>query len=206
MLEQYPFVREAMNKPVTFYFETLFLYSPLQFISVIFMFMLLAKFLKTVVHTLKKGKQLGLPILRNDATLLVFGTWPVAFLFGLTFLGTIGSGFQSRFMLPALPALAIMAAVAIESLFYSCERRFQVVDLITVLLPFAIGIVLVFFLINAVMCWYYGVLFAPYYADLEPTLWDNLETILKNSFSGFPTYESSVIAHEYMKQFGFQFN
>eukprot|EP01032_Pedospumella_encystans_P015032 gene15031-17232_t len=40
-------------------------------------------------------------------TLLLFSLWPVGFLVGLTVLGSAGSGFQSRFLMPMLPDLDV---------------------------------------------------------------------------------------------------
>jgi len=45
----------------------------------------------------------------------VVWTWALSFLFGMTVVGSMGAGFQTRFVAPAIPALALLVAAATHS-------------------------------------------------------------------------------------------
>ena len=47
--------------------------------------------------------------------LFVVWTWGLSFLLGMTVVGSMGAGFQTRFIAPAIPALALLVAAATHS-------------------------------------------------------------------------------------------
>ena len=96
---------------------------------------------------------------------LILALWVGGFIGGMSLLGaTCGSGFQMRFVLPATPALAVLVAEAATT-----KTMTVLTTSATVARPAsqplstlaAAGL-----LIGAAHCLYFGVLFAPLYAEL----------------------------------------
>ena len=113
--------------------------------------------------------------------------WPVVILVGMTVLGSVGAGFQTRFLLPILPATAILAGVPMA---LSSQNSISLL----------LGL---FFL--CYMCLhtlYYGVLFSPLFADLDHSLLDILKIILSHPYYKPPDKDSFIGILNFVRHFG----
>lgn len=143
----------------------------------------------------------GLPTIppRNDLflSLTTFSTYPLAFLLALTVLGAAGAGFQARFLLPALPGWAILASVFVTLIEDSGQvaERSSLVTLWT-------SIFSMLFIWAAIHAFYYGVLAAPLYADVEKHLLQILRDMLSSSLPVVESRESAHVLRQYMQHFG----
>lgn len=118
MLETAPFVAKAVGRPWWFYLHTLLWLSPLHLVGLLFVAVLVAHlcgFLCPTAQSACGQRSCHSCDSRQLLTvrLLVFSLWPIGFLGGLTLMGSRGSGFQSRFLLPLLPATCILVAAAV---------------------------------------------------------------------------------------------
>jgi len=86
-IEMFPFIKLVVNRPWYFYFQNITLSMPVY----IFAWM-------GIVINLKKRQMLAEII------------WAFSFLVPLTLYGIFGQGYQTRYILPAIPALAILSA------------------------------------------------------------------------------------------------
>eukprot|EP01036_Dinobryon_divergens_P034784 gene34784-44988_t len=136
MLDNSPFVRAAIHKPYHTYFSTLLTFSPMHLFGLLFCSLTIVVMIFAVAVTCfrpisvdddddddseppkeadsgRRRNYIG-DVLRRNAVMVklcVFSLWPLSFLVGLTLLGVMGAGFQSRFLLPLLPATAILAVL-----------------------------------------------------------------------------------------------
>lgn len=86
-IEMFPFIKMAVARPWYFYFQNITLAMPIYIFGWI-----------NILVCLRK-KRLGLELI-----------WAFSFLFPLTLYGVMGQGYQTRYILPAIPALAILSA------------------------------------------------------------------------------------------------
>jgi 4-amino-4-deoxy-L-arabinose transferase-like glycosyltransferase len=91
-IEMFPFVRMVVNRPWYFYFQNIALCIPVYIFGGM-----------NLLVSLKKGQM--------KAEIL----WALSFLIPVTFFGMMGQGYQTRYILPAIPALAIMSASFINT-------------------------------------------------------------------------------------------
>lgn len=105
--------------------------------------------------------------------LTILGTILLAFVVGLTLLGALGMGYQTRFILPLSPIVAIIVAVFTEELAtlklsspLTAAWIDQMLSMIMVL--------------TAIHGWYYGVQYPTRYADLHGGVFDVLASILRH--------------------------
>ena len=97
--------------------------------------------------------------------LTVLSVWPLSFLLGLTVLGAAGAGFQSRFLIPALPATAVLTAFVAGA---SAESSVSG------------GIVLLLVVVGAFHTFYYCILYPTLFADFELSIADIIALILSS--------------------------
>lgn len=132
-------------------------------------------------------------------TLLLFSLWPVGFLVGLTLLGSAGSGFQSRFLMPMLPGSAILTTLCVHwvhltSSTVSYKDRFM---------STACRVVVGVFMMYSVMhVFYYGVLYAPLFADLDVSLVNILCSMLQNVYFAPASREEFRATLKFMAHYG----
>ena len=86
-IEMFPFMRMVVNRPWYFYFQNITLCAPVYIFAWINIFFLLRK------------KQITLEII-----------WVLSFLIPVTLFGMMGQGYQTRYILPAVPALTLLSA------------------------------------------------------------------------------------------------
>ncbi len=87
--EMFPFVKKAANRPFYFYFTQTLLLSPLSYLFIL------------NLKKINKKKYLSIII------------WNLSFFIGLTFFHVQGGSAQMRYILPALPGLAILTSVSL---------------------------------------------------------------------------------------------
>lgn len=103
----------------------------------------------------------------------VLGTILVAFVMGLTLLGTLGMGFQTRFILPLSPIVAIIVAVFTEEL--SSLKASSPVT--ATWIDHVLSMIMV---LTAIHGWYYGVQYPTRYADLQGGVFDIVASIIRH--------------------------
>ena len=215
MLLRSEFVRAAVSKPWHSYLSVLLRFSPLALTGILFGLLIIYRsmivsfqYLSVMVvsdmsmeppsSSLHEMRQDGRPdsgcIIKRKSDLLLqlehlvciaaIATWPISFLAALSILGALGSGFQSRFILPIFPAASVLAAIAITRSH----------------LHFTLGCLLL--TIANMHLLYYGVLFAPLYADLGPCVWEVIDSILNHPFAAPSSKESFAETLTFMKHFG----
>lgn len=111
-----------------------------------------------------------------DIQTAVFGLWPICFLVGLSVLGYCGAGYQTRFLLPAVPGFCVLAAAALINIFNYANNNNMTSSLMTAIMCF------ILLLNNCFYITYYGILFAPLYSDLNHSFLDILTTILSTLY------------------------
>lgn len=84
----------------------------------------------------------------------------VGFVGGLTVLGTLGAGFQMRFLLPMVPFTCILTAAALDKMRKSENTVVQMAEMI-------MWTAIVY---GAIMSFYYGILYSTAFADIEYSL------------------------------------
>jgi hypothetical protein len=101
----------------------------------------------------------------RQCKLAVFALWPLSFITAFSALGILGAGFQTRFILPMVPCCCCLTAVSISKLTARVGSTAVIVP--SVLLAYA-----------SIHSFYYGVLFAPLFADLDFNVWDIIWDLL----------------------------
>ncbi|KAJ1397550.1 hypothetical protein B484DRAFT_406934 [Ochromonadaceae sp. CCMP2298] len=145
--------------------------------------------------------------------LLCLSAWPLSFLVGLTAVAAAGSGFQLRFLLPTLPGLVLLGAVAWQ---WAEEagvgaglgvgagtagragtvRRAHLSTVGTALCT-CIHLVLLYSALHSL----YYLLYAPLFADLDVTLPDILASLVSAPFQA-PSREQFQDTMLFMRHFG----
>ncbi len=88
LIEHYPFVRAAIERPVYYYFMKLYLIQPLILVCIIASFRKLSQI---------KSVEFLMPFL-----------WFILYLTVFTYLGASGRGFQMRYLCPMYPSIYVM--------------------------------------------------------------------------------------------------
>jgi hypothetical protein len=181
------FVRSAVGKPPTYYAKTLLEFSPMQAVGALFGTLVFLRFAGKLcwqfLHcSSRKSRINGENIVPYGCSgrLCALSVWPLAFLAGLTLVGVLGGGFQSRFIVPIVPATSVLAAQCIyragawsSSLVSSSSSATAAVYVLAALaLAHA-----------AVHCYYYGILFSNLYADLDQSALAALSGLLAAPYS-----------------------
>lgn len=163
MIASSQYLQIAIAKPFYYYIMVLATISPIQVLG--------------LLQSLLQLRPSASPLF------IILLLWPVSFLFGLTLVGLRGGGYQTRFLLPILPATSILAAIGIE--------RFGSTPLSATLLS-----------IGAFHALFYGVLFYPLFCDFEFHIFDIIECILRSPQSIPSSREKYSDILQFMKHFG----
>ena len=127
--------------------------------------------------------------------MVILAAWPLCFLAGLTLIGGLGGGFQSRFLLPILPVTCILACLDIvPTTQESKSSRHDSMPIICCLI-----LLLVYMAAHTM---YYGILFGPLYADLDHSLWDILACIISSPYNSLSSRDQYMETFKYLKHFG----
>mmetsp|Transcript_31093 Transcript_31093/g.44663 ORF Transcript_31093/g.44663 Transcript_31093/m.44663 type:complete len:657 (-) Transcript_31093:28-1998(-) len=235
MLRNSPFVRAAVDKPMFTYITTLLQVAPIHLYGLLFCAVVIPLYiLSRTIYTnctfmWKKSDVKGSTVTEGhvrdcsspDPTssseiplyehflltkLCILSTWPTAFLVGLTIIGSFGSGFQARFLLPIVPATASLSAIVVSVLQAQLNTTITTsVDTLngrTIAVTFSIVVFDVMVVVSAFHCLFYGVLFAPLFADLDVSVWDLLSCIWKNPLSMPTSHDSWLETVRFLKHFG----
>ena len=194
MLEKSSFLRKAIAKPSYTYILSLLKYNPIQFIGLIFGLIIAFRFISNLLSSYfqklmddTKNKAMQNISIKNGGIFALF-VWCFAFIAALSILGSKGSGFQTRFILPIIPATSILAALCIHEA-HKKHSSYQV--LTTILLVY-----------SSIHCMYYGVMFPNLYADLEENVFDIISNILNYPYHALSSRESMMDVLKYMRHFG----
>lgn len=193
MLETSAFVRSAVNKPGHTYLLTLLTISPIALVGLVHTMQNIATYLyhsfgvPKVSSRRRKAAVDEAPVEIPSMSVLV--TWPLSFLVGLTAVGIAGGGFQTRFLLPILPATSVLSG-------YCILRAVESKNL----LPLTIHLFLLAY--GAFHTLYYGILYPPLYADLDYSVHDVLQGILASEYVPPANWDSLMLTRNYMKHFG----
>lgn len=117
--------------------------------------------------------------------LVVFTTYPLSLLIGLTVIGALGGGYQARFLLPLLPGLSLMTALA----WTKNQHRMP-------------GAPLVLCCYAAVMTFYY-LLTAPQAADVDTrSLFDIIACALQYPHPHVESPGDAALLRQYARHYG----
>ncbi len=229
MIKNSPFLQQAINRPWFFYLEKLLFLSPVVFIGLCVAFNAFTKYFlinfPRVVYRYAKFTESTTEsnLLDNCLILmvsnrlrfhsLVLGAWAAAFLAPFTLLGSLGAGFQTRFILPAIPPLSILACYFVLNPYFGNLIRFrsglvnstrsnptQYSNLSNLILRFAFLAILLGY--SAMHTLYYSVLYPTFFADLDYSLIDIIVTIIDNIFEAPPDQKSFERTLSMMKHYG----
>lgn len=133
--------------------------------------------------------------------LSLFLLWPLSFLVGLTIVGAKGAGFQSRFLLPFLPASAVLSVLvgAIVESHLQMQRRLSVLHIVAGVTVSLFDLLLFF---SAIQTAVYGVLFPPLFGDLDSSVMDMVTSMLDNSLLPVNSREVWEGALMFLRHFG----
>lgn len=199
MIARSPFLQAATTRPIWYYAEVIVTYMPLQAIGigagigfVVFAGIdrLLANVSKwrgnsSIDYSLSASAQASSISIAKIAILLVY---PLAYVVSLTLLGSAGAGYQSRFILSTVPASCTLGAIAITQGISACRSTHSgqsnyssIIICVSALLT----------IISIMHCFFYGVLYAPLFADLDISMWRVMTKILQSPYRP-PASQSSM--------------
>ena len=231
MLDRSPFLQLAISKPWHTYFLTLLEIAPVHLVGLFFASgLILTTVARAFILSTRGKKQQGAATLdsaRGDSDLssssrevsnstsprlytkfvaiAIFALWPFSFLLGLTALGVLGAGFQSRFLLPIVPATSILTAVACAYTFdgnLSVQRIRQIGLFSTLSLP----LLSLLICISVMHSLFYGIMFYPFFADFNSgSVFRLLVGILQSPSYMPPTKETFDVILIFLKHYGIDF-
>jgi hypothetical protein len=140
MIDMSPYLQSIISKPFHTYCSSMLIYSPVSLAGIVYGFS---------------------NIYCQDIDNFILVVWPLAFIVALTLLGVFGAGYQLRFLTPVLPASSVLAGYCMDGYLNNRDSLFSVA------VPVGIVLLLCY---SAIHCLYYGVLFAPLYAEFDETL------------------------------------
>jgi hypothetical protein len=162
------FVRSAlMDKPWYFYLQQCCTIMPLYFIALLVGCAALCVTLIAMIPSLRI--RLSDDQIRIWLILSALWTYLFAFLAGLTVLGMLGGGFQTRFLLPISPIVAVIVAIFMEVILNKHH------SLPSLMIENLIFLTIIY---SAIHGWYYGVQYPTRYADISGSGLDILGNIL----------------------------
>ncbi len=190
MIEKSVYMQEALNKPFHYYVTMITKISPVHVFGCMLLLMsALSSAWGTICGLIKDRSRID-KILFVDIEMIssleywILFLWPLGFLSGHTFVGMKGGGYQTRFLLPALPATSIITAIGVE--------KFRDVS----------SVLYIFVAIGCMHIMFYGIMFYPLFADFEFCVFDIIATILSSPQYAMDSRETYVQAFKYMKHFG----
>eukprot|EP00605_Chrysophyceae_sp_TOSAG23-4_P000995 GSChrysophyteH1.ASY1.ANO1.1096.1 assembled CDS len=202
MLQTSVFVRNALNKSVWFYLQMLLEFSPLHVLGILFGILVCITYTSKQIwqtcHSTSRRARI------NGDNFVTFGSsgritalliWPLSFLVGCTLVGVAGGGYQSRFILPIIPATSILAARIIHRA-SSLRAGYNALSAAThVLVSLALAYC-------AMHCLYYGMMFPNLYADLDKSVVSILYSTLGSFYHPISTPESMNDMLKFLGHYG----
>lgn len=188
MIQNSLYLQAAMDRNPAAYLIDLFKFSPLQFVGFLFglfavvfaVYSLLQLLSRRGTDSLEKTHFLVCSERSLQRWALAsFALWPAGFVGGLTLIGSLGGGFQVRFIVPILPATAVLSSVAVAA----ADSLLQPVA--ALLLAY-----------SGMHSLFYAVLYSPLFADMHASIFDLIRTILETP------YDAPTSDIKFMKHFG----
>ena len=202
MLQASAFLRLAVNKPVTFYLEQLLEFSPMQVLGLAFGIAVSARYLGKhlwqFLHCNSRRSRI------NGDNFVAYGgsghvtallAWPVAFIAGVTLIGATGGGYQTRFLLPILPATSVLGARCVHRACSIRDGNSTSLAAVHVLASVALAYC-------SMHCLYYGMLFPNLFADLDMSMFSVLSNVLAAPYSPMGSTHSMQEMLKYIAHFG----
>jgi len=150
-----------------------------------------------------------------EVRVAVFALWPAGFFLGHTLLGCAGGTFQTRFILPALPATAVLAAAYVAGAAGSGRLSGTIDKSGTVNSRFVLGgdaaaaagttrsaVCALLLAYASLHTLFYGVLYAPMFADLDFSVVGIVAGILRSAYYAPPDRETFETILRFMEHFG----
>lgn len=186
MIENSSFLQEAIRKHALTYVTGLFAVSPMHSVGLLYILLLVfsaAWKLSGFSRTSEGGRRFSAS--SQQLSLVILSLWPLAFLGGLTLIGVMGGGYQIRFILPILPATAVLAGVACVS------AGPNVSPLVSVICA-----------VSAIHMFYYAVLYPPLFADMGNSVFELVAYILHFVIDDHSSGEAMYKTFQVMKHYG----
>ena len=196
MISNSTFLQGAINKSAGAYFRLLLNTSPIHLVGLMYALGLLL-YSKTVLGPNENR-------LKNSVNIIAIISWPLCFLVGLSTLGFLGAGFQSRFLLPMLPLTSILSALPVFYCdnFYSPTRDRESLSFTKIHRNSNGIIVIVLILFGALHTLYYGVLFPTLFADLDYSIFEVIQVILNSPVQSISSKNVLDETFRFMKHYG----
>ncbi len=197
MIERFPFIRAAVNKPWYFYITSLLGLSPLHIGALLYCCYQTIWYCGSLVMSRWRSWKEYSQVCNHRLLCIVLALWPTSFLCTFTLLGAFGAGFQLRFIAPMLPGTALLVALGMTGLYLKSDADIGSGKRSLVTFLFNAGII--FTICNG---FYYGVLYPPLYADLHYHIFDIIRSILENPYEPIPSQESMKSTIKFMAHHG----
>ena len=151
-----------------------------------------------------KRNNMGAILRRNGVIvkLCVFSLWPLSFLVGLTLLGAMGAGFQSRFLLPLLPATAVLGSVTVYVLYSYCLLLRPTDSILHMIVTSSISLFDVLLFVAVIHSCVYGMMFAPLFGDLDMNIVDMIDSMHENPLRILSSQDTWQQILQYLRHFG----
>jgi hypothetical protein len=210
MLQRSSFVRAAVGKPWHTYAVTLAHCSPLHWAALLGAGVLVVRVLPVLwtvlwynrARTSTDKSLAGVQTSANRLLLLpilALAVWPVGFFVALTLLGSLGSGFQSRFLMPMLPGSALLTAVLLDLVQRTVDMCGGYMRLLASACDTVVTLIAAY---SAMHVFYYAVLYAPLFADLDVSMIDVLTGILQSPYQAPESREAFQSTLRFMAHYG----
>ncbi len=147
-----------------------------------------------------------------EVRIAIFTVWPLGFFLGHTLLGCCGGTYQTRFILPALPATAVLAAAYVcragsartsGKVERSAVNRFVLGgDAASAADTARSATCAMLLCYGAMHTLFYGVLYAPMFADLDFSVVGVVAGVLRSMYFAPPDRETFEVILRFMEHFG----
>ena len=147
-----------------------------------------------------------------EVRIAVFALWPLGFLFGHSLLGCLGGTFQTRFLLPALPATAVLAAAFVcragshrtsGRVEKGTPNKFVLgCDSASAADTSRSAVCAMLLCYGSLHTLFYGVLYGPMFADLDFSVVGVVGGVLRSTYFAPPDRETFEVILRFMEHFG----
>jgi hypothetical protein len=187
MIDNSVYLQGAIGKHSLSYITGLFAVSPVHIVGLVYAAIVIMMVIYRCLFSPRtKDNSLWTNQSQVDVVAVaVLLSWPFAFLGGLTLIGVLGGGFQIRFILPILPATAILAGIAIVN---AGPNMSPFVSLLCC--------------VSAMHVFYYSVLYSPLFADMDHSAFEIVATILSVTLDDNGSKESMYKMYQVMRHYG----
>lgn len=192
MISKSMYLQEVINRHPFSYITRVFSVNPIYSIGLLFGIITLIVTIVKLFHFfiqyfLQNKEKINFNCSYFEILIFVLIIWPLSFLFGLTIIGFLGGGYQTRFLLPILPATSILSSICI----YITGNK---------LLP----LVCLLFCYTSFHVLYYSILYSPLIADFDVSIFDILNVILLSPLDSDTISKDMLLkTYLYLTHYGF---